>query len=64
MALKDQKDVLIAWINGETIQYQDQDTNGSWYDYAKFCEVGSIWLDDEAIYRIKPKEIVNTNNST
>jgi hypothetical protein len=59
MALKDQKEVLIAWINGETIQYQDQDTNGSWSDCAKFCEVNSIRLD-ESTYRIKPKEIVST----
>ena len=59
MALKDQKEVLIAWINGETIQYQDQDTNGSWSDCAKFCEVNSIRLD-ESTYRIKPKEIVTT----
>jgi hypothetical protein len=57
MALKDQKDVLIAWINGETIQYRN--SNGTWSDCAKFCEVNSIRLD-ESTYRIKPKEIVTT----
>lgn len=57
MALKDQKDVLIAWINGETLQYRN--SNGTWSDCAKFCEVGLIRLD-EATYRIKPKEIVTT----
>jgi hypothetical protein len=57
MALKDQKDVLIAWINGEILQYRN--SNGTWSDCAKFCEVNSIRLD-ESTYRIKPKEIVTT----
>jgi hypothetical protein len=57
MALKDQKDVLIAWINGEILQYRN--SNGTWSDCAKFCEVNSIRLD-ESTYRIKPKEIVST----
>jgi hypothetical protein len=57
MALKDQKEVLIAWINGETLQYQN--SNGTWSDCAKFCEVDSIRLDSWT-YRIKPKEIVTT----
>jgi len=57
MALKDQKDILIAWINGETLQYQN--SNGTWSDCKKFCEVESISLD-QITYRIKPKEIVTT----
>jgi len=57
MALKDQKDLLIAWINGEILQYQN--SNGTWSDCAKFCQVNSIILD-EYTYRIKPKEIVST----
>ena len=57
MALKDQKDVLIAWINGETLQYLS--SNGDWYDCLKFHEVNTLRLD-EFTYRIKPKEIVTT----
>jgi hypothetical protein len=57
MALKDQKDVLIAWINGEILQYRN--SNGTWSDCKKFCEVESISLD-QITYRIKPKEIVTT----
>jgi hypothetical protein len=57
MALKDQKDVLIAWINGEDIQWKGQDT--LWHECVKFNEVDRIYLDD-LTYRIKPKEIVTT----
>jgi hypothetical protein len=57
MALKDQKDILIAWINGETIQYQN--SNGTWSDCYNFDEIDAISFD-EFTYRIKPKEIVTT----
>jgi hypothetical protein len=57
MALKDHKDVLIAWINGEILQYRN--SNGTWSDCVKFREVTSIRLG-EFTYRIKPKEIVTT----
>lgn len=57
MALKDQKDVLIAWINGEDIPYLS--SHGDWHDCHNFHEVGSISFD-EFTYRIKPKEIVTT----
>jgi hypothetical protein len=56
MALKDQKDVLIAWINGETIQVKVGDT---WHNCSKFAECHSIGISDGQ-YRIKPKEIVST----
>jgi hypothetical protein len=57
MALKDQKDVLIAWINGEILQYLS--SNGDWYDCHNFEECDSICFD-KFVYRIKPKEIVTT----
>lgn len=59
MALKDQKDVLIAWINGEILQYQN--SNGTWSDCYKFDEADSIRFDGST-YRIKPKEIVTTTH--
>jgi hypothetical protein len=58
MALKDQKDVLIAWINGETIQFEN---GNQWSDCDKFGEVAHIRLDS-CTYRIKPKEIVTTTH--
>ncbi len=60
MALKDQKDVLIAWINGEDIQWKGEGTH-VWYDCWKFDEADRIYLDD-LTYRIKPKEIVTTTH--
>lgn len=60
MALKDQKDVLIAWINGEDIQWKGEGTR-VWYDCEKFDAVDRIYLDD-LTYRIKPKEIVTTTH--
>jgi hypothetical protein len=56
MALKDQKDVLIAWINGEDIQIKIGNT---WHNCAKFAECHSIGVSDGQ-YRIKPKEVVTT----
>ncbi len=60
MALKDQKDVLIAWINGETIQFKNY--NGLWEDCNQFFETDKIYTDDSHEYRIKPKEIVTTTH--
>lgn len=59
MALKDQKDVFIAWINGETIQSKLWDNN--WYDCIKFTDVEDFSVfQNEGTYRIKPKELVTT----
>jgi hypothetical protein len=57
MALRDQKDVLIAWINGESIQVKLGDM---WYDCDKFDDRGTISVGGSSEYRIKPKEIVTT----
>jgi hypothetical protein len=57
MALKDQKDVLIAWINGETIQVN---MGTGWKDCAKFSTYDTIGVGGPYEYRIKPKEIVTT----
>jgi hypothetical protein len=57
MALKDQKDVLIAWINGETIQIN---MGTGWKDCAKFSTYDTIGVGGPYEYRIKPKEIVTT----
>ena len=55
MALKDQKDVLIAWINGEDIQLN---MGTGWKDCAKFSSYDTIGVGGPYEYRIKPKEIV------
>jgi hypothetical protein len=57
MALKDQKDVLIAWINGETIQVN---IAGEWRTCPAFISYDTIGLGGPYEYRIKPKEIVTT----
>jgi hypothetical protein len=59
MALRDQKDVLIAWINGESIQVKLGDV---WYDCDKFDDRGTISVGGSSEYRIKPKEIVTTTH--
>lgn len=59
MALKDQKDVLIAWINGETIQSKLWDNN--WYDCDPFNKLANMdVIGNVGQYRIKPKEIVTS----
>jgi hypothetical protein len=57
MALKDQKDVLIAWINGETIQIQLGD---NWLDCDPFDKRQNIAVGGSHEYRIKPKKIVTS----
>jgi hypothetical protein len=57
MALKDQKDVLIAWINGEDIQIN---MGNEWKDCSKFRTYDTIGVGGPYEYRIKPKEIVTT----
>jgi hypothetical protein len=57
MALKDQKDVLIAWINGETIQIN---MGTGWKDCAEFISYDTIGVGGVYKYRIKPKDIVTT----
>lgn len=59
MALKDQKDVLIAWINGETIQVN---ITGEWRTCPAFISYDTIGLGGPYEYRIKPKEIVSTTS--
>lgn len=55
---EDQKEVLKAWIDGETIQYQSSDE--SWGDCHGYGETGGVYFSDRSIYRIKPKNIVTT----
>jgi len=59
MALKDQKDVLIAWINGEDIQIN---MGNGWRDCNKFGSYDTIGVGGAYEYRIKPKEIVTTTH--
>jgi hypothetical protein len=59
MALKDQKDVLIAWINGETIEVKLGD---HWCECDDFNNREKIFVEDGYEYRIKPKEIVTTTH--
>jgi hypothetical protein len=57
MALKDQKDVLIAWINGEAIEVK---LGAHWCECDEFTNRTRIFIEDGLEYRIKPKEIVTT----
>lgn len=57
MALKDQKDVLIAWINGEEMQVK---IGPEWHDCGKLNDLQSVNIGSNYEYRIKPKEIVTT----
>lgn len=58
MQLRDKPEVIIAWINGETVQYKNGDT---WGDFPKIDSVHHIILDDAwDDFRIKPKEIITT----
>ena len=54
------KEVLKAWIDGETMQYS---FNGKlWYDCLDFgqSDTVTLYVKDGTIYRIKPKNIVTT----
>ncbi len=58
MQLRDKPEVIVAWINGNTVQYKNGDT---WGDFPKIDSVHHIILDDAwDDFRIKPKEIVTT----
>jgi hypothetical protein len=58
MRLREKPEVIIAWINGKTVQYKNGDT---WGDFPKVGSVHHIILDDVwDDFRIKPKEIVTT----
>lgn len=59
MALRDQKDVLIAWINGEDMQVK---INNEWHDCGKLNDLESVNIGSHYAYRIKPKEIVTTTH--
>lgn len=59
MKLREKPEVIIAWINGETVQCQHQ--NGEWRDFPKIDHIFNILLEDAwNDFRIKPKEIVTT----
>lgn len=59
MKLREKPEVIIAWINGETVQCQHK--NGEWRDFPKIDDIFNILLDDAwTDFRIKPKEIVTT----
>ena len=55
---EEHKEVLKAWIDGATIQYQNVD--GLWSDRQAYENCSTVWFSDGAIYSIKPKEIVTT----
>ncbi len=55
---EDQKEVLKAWIDGASIQYQSSD--GSWGDCHDYGDCDRVYFNDDSIYRIKPKNIVTT----
>ena len=57
---KDQKKVLKAWIDGETIQYQSSD--GLWRDCLEYVECNRMCFNDDGIYRIKPKISISEIN--
>jgi hypothetical protein len=51
-----QKEVIKAWIDGETIQWQLND--GSWYDAHAFGDCNRVYFNDDVVYRIKPVPVV------
>lgn len=53
---QDQKEVLKAWIDGKTIQYQD--TTGKWHDCRDYEQCDVIKFDRNDKYRIKPKILI------
>lgn len=52
---KEQQQVLTAWMNGETMQYQST-VSGEWYDVTAEEEMGQCLFDRKL--RVKPKEPV------
>lgn len=55
---EDQKEVLKAWIDGASIQYQSSD--GSWGDCYDYGDCDRVYFNNGSIYRIKPKNVVTT----
>lgn len=54
---EDQKEVLKAWIDGKTVQYQ---IGSDWCDCNTYEECTRVTFNNSIIYRIKPKNIVTT----
>lgn len=58
MKLREKPEVIIAWINGEAVQYKSYE---KWGDFPKIDSQYHILLDDVwDDFRIKPKNIVKT----
>ena len=47
-------EVIIAWANGETVQYHD---NNEWVDYIASPECSAPNWNDDTEWRVKPKLI-------
>ncbi len=56
---EDQKEVLKAWIDGETVQYQ---LGSYWCDCNPYEECTRVYFNDGSIYRIKPKISISEIN--
>lgn len=54
---EDQKEVIKAWLDGETVQYQ---LGLNWCDCHTYEESKYLFFNSDDIYRIKPKNIVTS----
>jgi len=52
-----QKEVIKAWLDGETVQYQ---LGSKWCDCKPYEDAVRVFFNDDIVYRIKPKNIVTT----
>jgi len=52
-----QKEVIKAWLDGETVQYQ---LGSNWCDCKPYEDAVRVFFNDDIVYRIKPKNIVTT----
>ena len=52
-----QKEVIKAWLDGETVQYQ---LGSNCCDCNPYEDAVRVFFNDDIVYRIKPKNIVTT----
>lgn len=50
------KELIIAWLNGEELQWQTRNGHGQWHQLSKFDPTVTIYFHPSNNYRRKPKE--------
>lgn len=53
---EDQKEVIKAWIDGATIQWQSSEH--TWSDCFEYGDCNRVYFNDDVVYRIKPTPVV------